>query len=149
MQQPGSKLSPDDKKYHNYSLSFYQKDVSLIEVSNRAKLGFDNFQRHEKILKPRTIDLFLKFSGENKQGQASLLVEESDVYLEAFFDIVKVLNSNRELMEYVLPTIDAILFEEPRILRELVGIIKDSKNTNLLSAPKSILAVESHQPATY
>ena len=52
-------------------------------------------------------------------------------------------------MEYVLPTIDAILFEEPRILRELVGIIKDSKNTNLLSAPKSILAVESHQPATY
>ena len=95
MQQPGSKLSPDDKKYHNYSLSFYQKDASLIEVSNRAKLGFDNFQRHEKILKPRTIDLFLKFSGENKQGQASLLVEESDVYLEAFFDIVKVLNSNR------------------------------------------------------
>ena len=37
--------------------------------------------------------------------------------MEAFFDIVKVLNSNRELMEYVLPTIDAILVEEPRILR--------------------------------
>ena len=52
----------DAKKYHNYSLSFYQKDQSLVEVSNRASLGFDNFQRHEKILKPRTIELFLKFS---------------------------------------------------------------------------------------
>lgn len=45
----------ETKKYHNYSLAFYQKDAALNEVSNRAKLGFDNFQRHEKILKPRTI----------------------------------------------------------------------------------------------
>jgi hypothetical protein len=35
----------ETKKYHNYSLSFYQKDTALNEVSNRAKLGFDNFQR--------------------------------------------------------------------------------------------------------
>lgn len=45
----------ETKKYHNYSLAFFQKDTALNEVSNRAKLGFDNFQRHEKILKPRTI----------------------------------------------------------------------------------------------
>lgn len=36
----------DDKKFHNYSLAFYHKDNVLAEVSNRAKLGFDNFQRN-------------------------------------------------------------------------------------------------------
>lgn len=66
----------DDKKFHNYSLSFYHKDNVLAEVSNRAKLGFDNFQRNEKILKPRTSELFLKFSGENKAGQQALLADD-------------------------------------------------------------------------
>lgn len=45
----------DEKKFHSSSLSFYQKDSSLAEVSNRARLGFDNFQRYEKIVKPRSI----------------------------------------------------------------------------------------------
>lgn len=50
------------KKYHNYSLSFYQKDKSLLDVSQRASLGFENFQKnYEKIFKPRTCDLFMKF----------------------------------------------------------------------------------------
>ena len=113
----GDRKAQDSKKYHNYSLSFYQKDQSLIDVSNRASLGFDNFQRHEKILKPRTSELFVKFSQENKEGQKNMLHDEGDAYMDAFFDIVKVLNSNRELMEFVLPTIDAILIEEPKILR--------------------------------
>ena len=64
---PTANMSNNAKKYHNYSLSFYQKEQSLVEVSNRASLGFDNFQRHEKILKPRTIELFLRFSQENKE----------------------------------------------------------------------------------
>lgn len=44
-QQPEMPQIIETKKYHNYSLSFYQKDAALNEVSNRAKLGFDNFQR--------------------------------------------------------------------------------------------------------
>jgi hypothetical protein len=31
--------------------------------------------------------------------------------MEALFDIIKALSSDRDLMEYVLPTIDAILTE--------------------------------------
>lgn len=113
----------DDKKFHNYSLSFYQKEKELAEVSNRAKLGFDNFQRLSKIIKANTIELFQKFAGENKTGQKNMLVEESDAIMNALFEIVKVLNSNRELMEFVLPTIDAILIEEPKVLREIVSEI--------------------------
>ena len=30
MSQADSRLTPDDKKYHNYSLSFYQKEASLL-----------------------------------------------------------------------------------------------------------------------
>lgn len=75
----------DDKKFHNYSLSFYQNDKSLLEVSNRAKLGFDNFQRLSKIIKPTSIDLFQKFAAENKAGQKELLSEESDAYMNALF----------------------------------------------------------------
>ncbi len=40
--------------------------------------------------------------------------------MDALFDVVKCLNSDRELMEFVLPTIDAILTEERRVLREVV-----------------------------
>lgn len=36
----------DDKKFHNYSLAFHQKETQLTDVSNRAKVGFHNFQRH-------------------------------------------------------------------------------------------------------
>lgn len=139
----------ETKKYHNYSLSFYQKDSALNEVSNRAKLGFDNFQRHEKILKPRTIELFLKFTDRNREGQHALLVDESDLYMDAIFDVVKNLNSNRELMEFVLPTIDAVLTYEPAVLREVVAGIIETKSTAILATPKSILAIDGHQPATY
>lgn len=113
----GDSSSSEFKKYHNYSLSFYQKEDAMNEVSNRARLGFDNFQRHEKILKPRTIELFLKFVDGNRDGQHQLLQDESDIYIDALFDVVKHLNNNRELMEFVLPTIDAILTYEPNVLR--------------------------------
>ena len=59
----------DDKKFHNYSLAFHQKETKLADVSSRARLGFHNFQSHEKVLKPRTIELFLKFSESNKKIQ--------------------------------------------------------------------------------
>lgn len=69
--------------------------------------------------------------------------------MDALFDVVKNLNSNRELMEFVLPTIDAILTYEPSVLREIVTGIIESKSIAILAAPKSILAIDGHQPATY
>jgi thymidine kinase len=59
----------------------------------------------------------LKFSEKNRDGQHGLLVDESDLYMDALLDVVKNLNSNRELMEFVLPTIDAIYTYEPGVLR--------------------------------
>lgn len=52
-------------------------------------------------------------------------------------------------MEYLLPTIDAILMEEPKVLRELISGIMESSNTGILTQLKSILAVEAHEPAAY
>ena len=52
-------------------------------------------------------------------------------------------------MEFVLPTIDAILTYEPNVLREIVSNILETKNIGILSSPKSILAIDNHQPATY
>lgn len=69
--------------------------------------------------------------------------------MDAIFDVVRNLNSNRELMEFVLPTIDAILTYEPAVLREVVGGIVEAKSTGILATPRQILAVDGHQPATY
>lgn len=71
-------------------------------------------------MKSRSIELFIEFTNRNKEGQKELLREDGESYIEALFDVVKGLNSNRELMEFVLPTIDAILSEETRVLREVV-----------------------------
>ena len=69
--------------------------------------------------------------------------------MDAIFDVVRNLNSNRELMEFVLPTLDAVLTYEPAVLREVVAGIVEAKSTSILATPKSILAIENHQPATY
>lgn len=66
-------MKGDDKKFHNYSLAFYQKETKLADVSSRARLGFHNFQSHERVLKPRTIEVFLKFSEANKKAQKQML----------------------------------------------------------------------------
>lgn len=44
--------------------------------------------------------------------------------MDALFDVVKCLNSDRELMEFVLPTIDSILMEERNVLREVVNKVR-------------------------
>ena len=44
--------------------------------------------------------------------------------MDALFDVVKCLNSDRELMEFVLPTIDSILMEERNVLREVVKKVR-------------------------
>lgn len=51
-------------------------------------------------------------------------------------------------MEFVLPTIDAILTEERRVLREVVEKTKKEKGATI--APfKLILSLEGHADATY
>lgn len=47
-------------------------------------------------------------------------------------------------MEYLLPTIDSILMEEPKVLRELISGMLETSNTGILTQLKSILAVEGH-----
>jgi hypothetical protein len=59
-------IKRDTKKYHHYSSSFYGKEKSLFDASNRAKLGFANLAQYQKSLKPRSIELFTKFSAETK-----------------------------------------------------------------------------------
>ena len=63
--------------------------------------------------------------------------------MDALFVVVKCLNSDRELMEFVLPTIDAILLEERQVLREIVTKSRNDKG-NLLTPLKSILSLEGH-----
>lgn len=68
--------------------------------------------------------------------------------MDALFDVVRCLNSDRELMEFILPTVDAILMEERRVLREVVDRTKKEKGA-LLAPFKVILSLEGHADATY
>lgn len=65
----------DDKKYLHYSLAFYQKEKDLLNISMRAKLGFDQLTSpsKESSLKPKTVENFLKFNSKNKEDQKELL----------------------------------------------------------------------------
>ena len=51
-----------------------------------------------------------------------MLEDDSEAIIEALFDIVKSLNSDRDLMEFVVPTLDAILTEERVVVREVVEL---------------------------
>jgi len=68
--------------------------------------------------------------------------------MEALFDIVMNLNRDRDLMEYVLPTIDAILTEERTVLREIVEDIKKGKYPSLFSKLKGFSPLEDHREVT-
>jgi len=45
------------------------KEKTLSEVTARVKMGFHNFQKHEKLLKPKSIENFLRIAQENKTVQ--------------------------------------------------------------------------------
>lgn len=88
-------MKTENKSYHHYSLSFYQKEKILSEVTARVKMGFHNFQKHEKLLKPKSIENFLRVAQENKNIQKDELKNDSESIMEALFDVVRCLNSDR------------------------------------------------------
>lgn len=51
-------------------------------------------------------------------------------------------------MEYVLPTLDAILTEERSVLRELLDGLRKGKYPNLISKLKSFSPFEDHREVT-
>ena len=63
------------------------------------------------------MELFTEFSEADKVGQQELL--ENYKFIEALFDIATCLSGDRDLLEYVLPTIDAILCEERSVLKDI------------------------------
>jgi len=70
-----------------------------------------------------------------------LLEDDPEAYVDAFVDIVSNLNRDRDLMEYVLATLDAILTEERSILRELVEGLKKGKHNGFISKLKSFISL--------
>lgn len=64
-------------------------------------------------------------------------------------DIIKNLNGDRDLMEFVLPTFDAIITEERRILREVVDVVARSRGQDaFLKNLKTFIYVPEHRSAT-
>jgi len=64
-------------------------------------------------------------------------------------DIVNNLNNDRDLMEFVVPTTDAILTEEPQVLREVVQNVMNAKGKDtFMQSLKSFMYVLDHRPAT-
>jgi len=91
----------------HYSKVFHSYPETLAKVSARVALGFHNLKHNDKMLKARSVELFTEFSEATKPQQHKLLDDYQ--YIEALFDIATCLSNHRDLMEYVMPTIDAIL----------------------------------------
>ena len=70
-----------------------------------------------------------------------LLEDDPEAYVDAFVDIVSNLNRDRDLMEYVLATLDAILTEERSILRELLEGLKKGRYAGFISKLKSFISL--------
>lgn len=68
--------------------------------------------------------------------------------METFVDIVLNLNRDRDLMEYVLATLDAILTEERSFLREAVDGLRNGKYNGFIAKLKSFLSVDDHREVT-
>lgn len=97
------------KQFLHYSSVFQCYPETLTEVSARVALGFHNLQHHQRLLRENTVGLFNRLSEAAKDEQLSLLSDYQ--YIEALFDMATSLSADRDLMEYVLPTVDAILCE--------------------------------------
>lgn len=111
-------------------------------------MGFSHFDRNEKSLKPKTVENFLRFNERNKPNQKILLQDDPEAYVETFVDIVLNLNRDRDLMEYVLATLDAIMTEERSFLRETVDGLRKGKYSGFIAKLKSFLSVDDHREVT-
>ena len=77
-----------------------------------------------------------------------LLEDDPEAYVDAFVDIIINLNRDRDLMEYGLPTLDAVLTEERGVLRELIDGLKKGKYPNLISKLKGFSPLDDHREVT-
>ena len=136
-----SALRPDLKKYHQYSLSFYQKEKELQEVNTRAKMGSSQFDKNDKTLKRSSVEVFLQFSDNAKNNQRAMLRDDPEGVMDALIDIVMNVNRDRDFMEYILPTIDAILTEERVALRAVVDSMRGGKYPSLVMKLKGFWAL--------
>jgi hypothetical protein len=71
------------------------------------------------------------------------------MYIEAIMDVINNINNDRDLMEFAVPTIDAILTEEPQILREVVqNVVSSQGKDKFMQSLKSFMYVLDHRAAT-
>ena len=94
-------MKTESKKYHQYSLSFYQREKELQEVNTRVKMGSSQLDKNDKALKRSSIDTFLAFNEHHKNGQRALLLEDTEAVMDVLVDIVMNVNKDRDFMEYI------------------------------------------------
>ena len=141
-------MKTESKKYHQYSLSFYQREKELQEVNTRVKMGSSQLDKNDKALKRASIETFLAFNEHHKNGQRALLLEDTEAVMDALVDIVMNVNRDRDFMEYILPLLDAVLTEERRALRTVIESIRGGRYQGLITKLKGFWALEDHKDVT-
>lgn len=109
--QPGQQVKQEAKrKYLNYSQVFYQKENLIRDLL----VSYDNIaqkmQEHKKMISNQNYETFINFSDCKIDAQRQLMQSSSMKIMQSLLDIVQNLHHDRKLMQYVIPTIDGILF---------------------------------------
>ena len=98
------------KKFLNFSPVFYGKEGTIAGVIERTQTALAGVQNHYQNLKSSTKDLIIKFCKASISEQRKILEIEGMNVIETFVEVIEKVGHDKNLMLYLLPTLDGILF---------------------------------------
>lgn len=114
---------------------------------NANLLGVNHLISHVKLLKESTMAVVSKFNSSSRAEQLAMLEEEPDRVLEGLVNVIETVAQDRELMRYMMATLDGLIREAPKYLGVLTRLRAPSGKTTW-QLLKSFMSL-SHEPATH
>lgn len=149
--QPGQQVKQEAKrKYLNYSQVFYQKESLIRDLL----VSYDNIaqkmQEHKKMISNQNYETFINFSDCKIDAQRQLMQSSSMKIMQSLLDIVQNLHHDRKLMQYVIPTIDGILFDDRSSVKLILRIVQDQpEDRNIMDVLQKLLVLEDYDQTIY
>ncbi|CAD8194181.1 unnamed protein product [Paramecium octaurelia] len=133
------------RRYFCQSITFYQREQYLNKVMKDCEDCFKQLDQHGKSIKRETKDMFIKFTQGKLQEQKKLLETDSVGVFSMVLDIVENLIHDKPLMTYILTTIEAIISDNQRLLKQFMRAL----TPQILPKLKQFLFLEGYDPMAY
>lgn len=120
-----------------YSYAFYNR-MSYNEIAKYDEGGLKD--EHRKLIGDTHYSNLKKFCAATIEDQRKQLAEKEQEIVEAHLEALFLLDTNPEVLAYILPSLDGILYESPSAASCVIKVIDTNKNRSVIQKLQKIVA---------